>query len=116
MIGALEIGNAMRRQARRTEVRLAFVRWTILFGLLGSSPAFAQLFPGTKSVNDCTFLQDSEQVRRCIESYQGAVQAPDALALPETQVPLIASPPSAAPSVVAPPRLSPAPPPRLAAP
>jgi hypothetical protein len=103
-----------------THTQSAVFSWTLLLALWLGGPAFAQQFPGTKSVNDCTFLKDPDQTRRCVESYQGSAQTP-VITSPDTMPGLIgipqAAPPAARPATTAPPpRLSPAPPPRLAPP
>lgn len=86
------------------------LRPLVLLSVILSVPAVAQQFPGTRSVNDCTFFQDSDQVRRCIEAYQGAPTTPGMGTLPQpAPPPLLAPPPAPTPQTLAPapPRVAP---------
>jgi hypothetical protein len=82
-----------------------------VIGLAGTS-ASAQPWPNTRSVNDCTLIPQPDQMRMCIEAYQGAPVGPSAapssspLLLPQPSTP---SSPQSSPSrpVAPPPRLAP---------
>jgi hypothetical protein len=103
---AILIQNHCPRRTRHLPTAL------FVFALTGLSAtcAVAQPWPNTQSVNDCTLIPEPDQMRRCIEAYQGAPAGPSSapvnspLLLPQ---PSPSPQPTRPPGQAAPPRLAP---------
>ncbi|MGO3932771.1 hypothetical protein [Rhodopseudomonas pseudopalustris] len=65
------------------------IAWTafILTAVSLNTPAWAQLTPSPRAVNDCTQLTDPTLLRQCLEAQAGVLSQPEAQYPSETPAP-----------------------------